>query len=241
MGLRHEELKDLVLPLISVDEFEPKIGTIEEVIVVGFYCRDELPAYDLDDFIDKGVVEYLDSEVSPNPDRHGNYLVFVEFKRQPNFWTRLYKMIDDVERVTGEMEWRAKPYLSEKKYPLKSRELQKLVITRKEEYVPRSEFVATTEEYFRDSDLTGLEVDEGTITFERAGQKIAMEFVDFDDTEMLTNKLNLAESYLDVMATSSALSNLRSMLGEGWDISAIDRYYFITRDGDDRSVVVRRK
>lgn len=241
MGIRNEELKNLVLPLISIDEFEPKIGTTEEVIVVGFYCKDELPAYDLDDFIDKGVVEILDSEVSPNPDTHGNYLVFVEFKRQPNFWTKLFKLVDDIERATGEMEWRVKPYLSDKKYPLKSEELQKLVITRVEDYTPKSEFNVTAEEYLRDSDLTGLEIEEGYITFERAGQQLVLEFVDFGDTESLTEKLNLKESYLDLMATSSALTNLRSMLGEGWDVSVIDTYYFITHTNDSRSIVVRRK
>jgi len=241
MGIKNEDLKNLVLPLISIDEFEPKIGTVEEVIVVAFYCRDELPAYDLDDFIDKGVVEFLDSEVSPNPDRHGNYVVFVEFKRQPNFWTRLYKLVDDVERVTGEMDWRVKPYLSDKKYPLKSKEVQELVITRQENYVPRSEFSLTTEEYFQNSDLSGLTIEEGVITFERSGQKVILDFIDFGDAEELTEKLQLTESYLDVMATSSALTILRSMLGEGWDVSAIDRYYFITHNDDNRSVVVGRK
>jgi hypothetical protein len=241
MGIRNEELKNLVLPLISIDEFEPKLGTTEEVIVVAFYCKDELPAYDLDDFIDKSVVEVLDSEVSPNPDTHGNYLVFVEFKRQPNFWTKLYKLLDDIERVTGEMEWRVKPYLSDKKYPLKSKEIQKLVITRVEEYVPKSDFNLTMEDYLRNSDLTGLEITEGYIVFERSGQKLVLDLVDFGDTEELTEKLNLKESYLDLMATSSALTNLRSMLGEGWDISTIDTYFFITHNNDNRSIVVRRK
>jgi hypothetical protein len=82
MGLRHLELNGMVIPLISIDEFEPKMGTTEEVIVISFFCRDELPAFDLDEFIDKSVVEFLDSEVSPNPNEDGLYLVFIEFKRQ---------------------------------------------------------------------------------------------------------------------------------------------------------------
>ena len=98
MGLRHEELNGMILPLISVDEFEPKSGTVEEVIVVAFFAKDELPAYDLDDFLDKSVVEFLDSEVSPNPNEDGQYLVFVEFKRQPNFWMKLYDVMEDVDQ-----------------------------------------------------------------------------------------------------------------------------------------------
>lgn len=241
MGLRYEELKNLVLPLISVDEFEPKIGTNEEVIVVAFYCKDELPAYDLEDFIDKSVVEFLDSEVSPNPDRNGNYVVFIEFKRQPNFWTKLYKIVDDIERVTGKVQWKVRPYLVAKTFSLKSVELQKAVITRKEDYVPRAKFQGNTEEYLKDSDLTSFKMAENQIIFGRQGQEIVFEFVDFDNTDTLTNRLRLNEAYIDVMATSSALTNLRSMLGGGWDISAIDQYYFITKNDTDKSIVVRRK
>lgn len=241
MGVRNEELKNLVLPVISVDEFEPKIGTNEEVIVAAFFCKDELPAYDLEDFMDKGVIEFLDSEVSPNPDKDGNYVVFVEFKRQPNFWTRLYKLIKDITRVTGEMKWRIKPYLSDKTYDLLDPELHGLVITRSDEYVPRADFSADPETYLKDSDLTSLEIGESTITFGRQGQEIVFDYAGFGDTEEMTSKLNLNEAYVDVMATSSALTNLRSMLGGGWDVSAVGQYYFITKNNDNQSLVVRRK
>ena len=33
MGLRYEDLKDLIIPLIGVDKFQPKTGTEAEVIV----------------------------------------------------------------------------------------------------------------------------------------------------------------------------------------------------------------
>ena len=241
MGIRNEELKNLVLPVVSVDEFEPKIGTNEEVIVVAFFCKDELPAYDLEDFMDKGVVEFLDTEVSPNPDKDGNYVVFVEFKRQPNFWSRLYKLIKDVERVTGDVEWQIKPYLSDKTYDLLDRELHQLVITRSDEYVPRAEFSDDPETYLKDSDITSLDIGESNITFGRQGQQIMFEYAGFGDTVEMANKLNLNEAYIDVMATSSALTNLRSMLGGGWDVSALGQYYFISKHDDSQSIVVRRK
>ena len=118
MGLRHLELAKMVLPLISIDEFEPKTGTTEEVIVVSFFCKDELPAMDLDEFIDKSVIEFLDSEVSPNPNEDGLYLVFVEFKRQPNFWTKIRELVKDVENVTDKLKWRVQPYQVDQLYAL---------------------------------------------------------------------------------------------------------------------------
>ena len=147
MGLRHKELAGMILPLVSVDEFEPKSGTVEEVIVVAFFANDELPAYDLDDFIDKSVVEFLDSEVSPNPNDEGQYLVFVEFKRQPNFWMKFYNLVEDVENVTGKQDWQVQPYLVPQLFELKDKALHDYVITREEDYVPRAEFDSTVEEY----------------------------------------------------------------------------------------------
>jgi len=167
--------------------------------------------------------------------------VFIEFKRQPNFWTKLYKLVKDIERVTGPIEWKVRPYLVPKTFSLNSEELQKAVITRKEEYVPRAEFDASPQEYLKDSDITSFEMAEGYIAFGRQGQQIVFEYVDFDNTDTLTNRLQLNEAYVDVMATSSALTNLRSMLGGGWDISAVDQYYFITKHNADKSIVVRRK
>ena len=153
MGLRHLELENMVLPLISVDEFEPKTGTTEEVIVAAFFCKDELPAIDLDEFIDKSVIEILDSEVSPNPNEDSFYLVFIEFKRQPNFWIKLYDIVSDIENVTGKQEWQVQPYLIDELYDLHDTALHDVVITDEDKYVPRKEFEQTVESYFQDSDL----------------------------------------------------------------------------------------
>jgi hypothetical protein len=160
MGLRHKELEGQIVPLISIDEFEPKTGTTEEVIVVAFFAKDELPAFDLDEFIDKGVIDFLDSEVSPNPNEDAYYLVFVEFKRQPNFWLKFYDLVKDIENVTGELQWRVQPYLVDELYKVHDKRLHDVVITDQASYVPKKQYDATVEDFFRDSDLLVLERDD---------------------------------------------------------------------------------
>ena len=81
MSLKNEDLKGTILPTVSIDEFEPKAGDNENVIVVAFYLIDQDPAEDLNTFIQRGVVDTLDVEVSPNTDDDGRYLVFVEMAR----------------------------------------------------------------------------------------------------------------------------------------------------------------
>lgn len=239
MGLRHLELAKMVLPLISIDEFEPKTGTTEEVIVVSFFCKDELPAIDLDEFIDKSVLEFLDSEVSPNPNEDGLYLVFVEFKRQPNFWTKLRALVKDIENVTDKIKWRVQPYLVDQLYALHDKELHDVVITDQDKYIPKKEFDQTVENYFRDSDLLIFEQDETHIKLGGYRGNVLLEYIDFGTTDKLIKRLRLDEQHIDLNHTSMTLGSLRGLLGGNWETQTIGGYYFINKVGNERSVVVR--
>ena len=77
-GVEYGDLQSLVKNIVSIAEFEPKTGIDNDVVVIGFYVDDESPAQDLGTFLERGVAEILDTEVSPNPDDEGYYMVFVE-------------------------------------------------------------------------------------------------------------------------------------------------------------------
>jgi hypothetical protein len=237
MGLRYLELESMILPIISIDEFEPKTGSTEEVIVVAFFAKDELPAYDLDDFIDKGIIDFLDSEVSPNPNEQGQYLIFIEFKRQPNFWNKLFALVKDIENVTGKVDWKVQPYLVDRLYKLNDVELQQVVVTKEEDYVARSEYEATVEDYVHDSDLLTFEHKDNSITVGGRYGNLLLEFVDFGDTEAVSKKLRLDDKHIN-LETSATTTALRSMFGKQWDVTSIDKYYFLTKTNSNRSLVV---
>ena len=103
-GVEYGDLQSLVSNTVSVAEFEPKTGTEEDVVVVGFYCKDEAPAQDLASFIEKSVVDILDTEVSPNPDEEGYYMVFVEVENE-QIMAKVFALLDDVSRLTDIESW----------------------------------------------------------------------------------------------------------------------------------------
>ena len=103
-GLTHGDLENLVLPKLSIAECEPKTGNEEDVIVIGFYVKDDKPAQDLATFMEKGVTDILDTEVSPNPDDDGNYLVFVEMKNERLMDTVL-RLLEDINRIVKINDW----------------------------------------------------------------------------------------------------------------------------------------
>lgn len=103
-GLVYGDLEKLVSPTLSIAEFEPKTGNEEDVIVVAFYVKDDKPAQDLASFMEKGATDILDTEVSPNPDDDGNYLVFVEIKNE-NLMATVMKLLEDVTRIVKIENW----------------------------------------------------------------------------------------------------------------------------------------
>ena len=78
MTLKHGEMINLVNPIISIDQYRPKIGEVSETVVLAFEVAQEGAAGDLSNLIETDVVKSLDVDVSQGPNNNGKYLVFVE-------------------------------------------------------------------------------------------------------------------------------------------------------------------
>jgi len=103
-GVEYGDLAGLVDSKISVAEFMPKTGTEEDVIVIGFFVKDEEPAKDLAKFIERGATPMLDTEVSPNPNDVGMYIVFVEVENE-NLMNTTLSLIYDTRGLTKNDSW----------------------------------------------------------------------------------------------------------------------------------------
>ena len=103
-GVKYNELKSLVKSQVTIADFEPKVGTTDDVTVVTFYVNDEKPADDLARFIERGVNEILDTEVSPTADENGMYLVFVEIKNE-DLMRKVFEILEDINGLVDIEEW----------------------------------------------------------------------------------------------------------------------------------------
>ena len=104
-GLRSGDLEDLILPIVTVDDFEPKSGSPENIVVMTFYAKDLEPANDFATFIERGVHKVLDTEVSPAPDDNGNYLIFIEMNRDETMFDVAKKILKDVDKLVNVEKW----------------------------------------------------------------------------------------------------------------------------------------
>ena len=238
MGARRGDLRGMVMPLISIDEYSAKTSGDEEIIVVGFYCREELVAYDLDDFIDKSIVDILDSEVSPNPTEDGYWMVFVEFKRQPNLWTKLFSMVKDIENLTEKQNWKVQAYHQEQLFGLKDAELRQAVPTTEEDYLSTR---GDTElaEYFEDSALQDFEQEQQYLTFESCQGQLGFDLVDFGTESKVTKRQKLDERVFDFRTTNPRALALKNMLGEGWSVYLLEGLVIVEKEDHPKIVVLK--
>jgi hypothetical protein len=242
MSLKNGDLAGTILPDVSIDEFEPKAGKDLEVIVVAFYLNDEAPAADLNTFIQRGFIDTLDVEVSPNTDEEGRYLVFVEMSRDDTFPNKFQALLVDVGNLSGNMDWRVKTYFSDgQTFAYNDPELYNYVIIEPEDYVPKDEFKMkdvkeAIEEFFGASLVTNLTIDGNVVTLVGNGSRIVAEVVDVGDYDTVIGRNFLSESAFRVGQSPYEAKVLKSILGN-CQILPIGKYLCV--NNDDRIMLLK--
>lgn len=122
-GLRQNDLKYLVSNYISIDQYTSKLD--DDNITVAFFCNEKEVANDLRDFIEKVYyIEIRDIEISESLTDDNKFILFVEFERNINFPKILMDMIDSVNKVSGNKEWKFKTFGMTDKEDLNSETLK---------------------------------------------------------------------------------------------------------------------
>jgi hypothetical protein len=177
-GLRAGDLKDQVLPMMTVDEFSSKIDD-NKIIVVGFYCFEEDAAHDLSNFIERSPVNVEDTEVSPAPSKEGYYLCFVEMRRQSQFPQKLHELLQEVSRLTHITNWQ---FTSVKLKPGQVQEFSQQAIQDHVNLKPKSDDQSEQiREWFSHSSLHDVILEHDCLTLCRAGVSWHMQVVEFHD------------------------------------------------------------
>lgn len=247
-SLQNGDLKDLVVPKISIDEFNPKTGEAKDVIVTAFYMSEKAPAEDLTQFIETGAYETLDVETSPNPDDDGNHLIFIEMKRDEDFMEKLKGIVEDVENLVGSNNYKVKSYFAEESYSISDPALGSFVIVDPSQYMTKEEFTKAQESkkvekekldvvnFIKDSYINKLGMEDKILEFTSSNgvQKFDM--------------LNFGKAVLDEYAQKPILVNsiednkLQHSLGRHWSVNKLSTdVVAISKTGCDDILTLRRR
>jgi len=234
-GLRENDLQELVLPLLTIDEYDSKVD--DDAIVIGFYVQDLEPANDLNRFIQKSSVVLLDTEVSPAPDENGYFLVFVEFTRDDDVKMKINMIVEEIQNLVGidPSEWTFTCYGHDKIFELNEKNLQVLIRTKPIEVLKQEVFLEELHEFFQPSILDSVSLIENVLTLRRRSERIGGAIEWFGPVE------DLSESYFSNSILSEEANRScriwEGVLGQGWQVNIQNPYVFITNT-DSANVLV---
>jgi hypothetical protein len=100
-NLDYHDMVGQLIPTLSIDEYEAKAGSNDEIITLAFKVVGKSASSDLVDWFERGYDWVLDAQVSDGEYTAGKYLVFVEIERRSKAVERIIELIDDLETLTN--------------------------------------------------------------------------------------------------------------------------------------------
>lgn len=102
MGLRENDLVDLVEPVFEIDSYQSKMGNDADIVVLSFNVLEKNAADDLVKFIETGYNFVLDADATTGEQSDGYFRVYVEIERDANVPEQLVELIDGISKLTGQ-------------------------------------------------------------------------------------------------------------------------------------------
>ncbi len=246
-ALRHNDLQGVVVERISVDEFEPKTGEKEDIAVIGFYVTEQEAGKDLAKFIAKSVFEHRDVEVTPNPNEENLYMVFVEVDRNEGLVEGLRNLVEDIVNVTGKLEWKVKPLLSDSEIAIDDPVLETIIKQSPETYQTKEEYeeqiekdrLTEIEDFIIDNTNVGDAVLENNIlTLKDYKYNVQLEFVQFGEGKVTLEEAGISEAAIDYDWDRSLVNMLESMRGS-LNIIPISKHIVFHNPATDKVLIAK--
>ena len=226
-GLREQDLNDLVIPMVSIDQFESKVD--DDAIVIGFYIKDAEPANDLNRFIQKSPVSLLDTDVSPAPNEDGYFLVFVEMSRDRTFSEKLDTILAEISNLVGieVTDWDFTCYGHDGVFKLDEENIRVLIRTESIDDLKQRAFDNELVEFFQPSILDNIALHEGYIRITKDTRELCGNIVSFGPADQVNESILEGAVKLTEDA-NRACRRWENMLGEGWQVHLVENSVVIS-------------
>jgi hypothetical protein len=133
-GFDHHDLEGILIPKVSVDEYESKMGENSDIVTITFIVKSEQASQDLCGWFEKGYDFVIDAKASEGELAPGKYLVFVEINRRRSVPERLIEMLEGLEPLSNMVlsDWTV--VVDDEDYPADVDALKNVIITSPQEY-----------------------------------------------------------------------------------------------------------
>lgn len=235
-GLRRGDLEDMVLPMVTIDEYASKLD--DTAIVLGFYVHDKDAADDLNRFIQKSPAELLDTDVSPAPDQRGYYIVFVEFMNDKKIVEGIKSVIEEVSSLVDNESWQMRLRGLKGVRNFDEKILNKRFEQLRQENITKDEVRSKVMEFFKASDLHNVIIEGDKLSLVGNGVAIQATIKGFGNVQSLNESHNLNETSMSLGFGDVARSmKLSAIIGKGWTITGLGDMSLI-QNGSEESLLV---
>jgi len=234
-GMREGDLADLVLPLISVDEYQSKVADDSEAVVFGFYVHDQSAADDLNRFLQKSAVPLLDTEVSPAPDQHGYFMVFVELINNARLAENVADILGEINSLVDIDEWQMRVRDLDDLIPFSSDALTQ-AMKKPDDKIAEQAIL----DFLQPSALDTAMIDGEMLILQGSGERFVFEVIGFDRIKELLEQQDLTETGIGFDLRAIARTNrIARILGEAWQVLELNKFVMLQHSDDPRSLLLQ--
>lgn len=181
----------MVSPTFGVDIFDAKTGDNTDVSVLSFRVRTEDAARDLSKFLEKEGDWILDSDISTGEDDTGNFLTFVEIKRNHRLADRIQDLLEIVERLTGALNWQFTVGKKVAVYPANQENMQQMIPMDTDNFnrSVNEQYYEQMVEFFESAPFNAISVHENVVRLQqffqefKPAQELSLTILQEDPTE----------------------------------------------------------
>ena len=237
MGLRKNDLKDLVEKVFEVDGFKSKMGDDANIVTVSFSVKTKDAADDLASFFERGYDFVLDADATPGEQRDGTYKVFVELERDKDVYDNIMQLISGLEKLTNLKDFRFRYYKSFRSQEATQENLELVVPNNPDDYgITISENrLNNYKEFFSRSFVDNIFMLENNLSIKKKwADPLNFEFIDFGNATQIKES---QEGTFDVLASYPEIMYLTKYIGD----YAVSKYgENIVLENEDKALVLRR-
>jgi hypothetical protein len=237
-GLRADDLKDMVHPMLSIDTHRSKMGEDRDVCVVSLKVKDRNPAKDIMEFVEKGYSFVLDADVSSGENDEGEYFVFIELNRTPKLAEEIKELEYGIKKLTGINEWQFTYYKETNVHDLREEILKNVIPGTPKEYDGMMNTIKTEgiKRFFSKTLMDNLTLDNDVITIHKPFDRtIKLRMVKEAATDAILE--GITDTFSMDSAATSEIFWLTKVLGD-YNINKVgDNFMF---DNNGQAMLLQR-
>ena len=193
MGLRQEDLKDMIYRVFEVDSFKSKMGDDKDIVTLSFSIKEQQAAKDLEIFIEKGYDFVLDADATAGEQSDGTYKVFVEIERNRDVPENILEIVDGIKKLSGLDEFKYRYHKNFRSVDLTQESLAETIPLDSNMYEPAIQEAKTSnyKEFFNRSYVEDISMlDESIVIRKSYADPLVFKFVDFGPAEDTINSIS---------------------------------------------------